>query len=115
MDHSILLENIDYYGIRGVAKDWFHSYLDNQKQCVACNRSHSSIKPISTGVAQESVSKPLLLLVYINDLFQCFKYSETYHFSHKTNMFQSKRSLEILVKRMDLHIKNLSHSSKLTN
>ena len=31
VDHNILLEKIDYYGIRGIAKDWFCSYVDNQK------------------------------------------------------------------------------------
>ena len=30
-DHNILLEKLDYYGIRGIAKDWFYSYVDNQK------------------------------------------------------------------------------------
>ena len=26
VDHNILLEKLYYYGIRGVVKDWFHSY-----------------------------------------------------------------------------------------
>ena len=34
VDHNILLENLDYYGMRGVAKDWFYSYLDNRKQYI---------------------------------------------------------------------------------
>ena len=29
VDHNILLQKLDYYGIRGVVKDWFYSYLDN--------------------------------------------------------------------------------------
>ena len=107
VDHNILLEKLDYYGIRGVAKDWFRSYLDNGKQYVTLNGSNSSIKPILTGVPQGSVLEPLLFLIYISDLCKCVKYSETYHFADDTNMLQSHSSLETLVKRMNLDLKNL--------
>ena len=40
VDHNILLENLDYYGIRGVAKDWFCSYLDNRKQYICHIKWH---------------------------------------------------------------------------
>ena len=29
VDHNLLLEKLDYYGIRGVPEDWFCSCLDN--------------------------------------------------------------------------------------
>ena len=95
-------------GIRGVAKDWFRFYLDNQKQHVTPNGSNSSIKPILTEMPQGYVLGPLLFLIYINDLCKCVKYSETYHFADDTNMLQSHSSLETLVKRMSLDLKSLS-------
>ena len=50
VDHNILLEKLDYYGIRGVAKEWFPSYLDNRKQYITLNGSNSSIKTIENGI-----------------------------------------------------------------
>ena len=56
----------------------------------------TSFKQISTGVPQGSVLGPLLLLVYINGLCRCVKYSEIYHFNDDTNIVQPHSSLEIL-------------------
>ena len=98
VDHNILLEKLDYYGIRGVAKDWFRSYLDNQKQYVTLNASNLSIKTTLTGMPQGSALGPLLFLIYINDLCKCVKYSETYHFADDTNMLLSHSSLKTLAK-----------------
>ena len=30
VDHNILLEKIQHYGIKGIAHKWFKSYLENQ-------------------------------------------------------------------------------------
>ena len=49
VDHTILLEKLDYYGTRGVAENWFESYLNNRKQFVTLSGSNSSLKPICPG------------------------------------------------------------------
>ena len=36
LEHTILLEKLHYYGIRGTAHDWFRSYLSNRKMRVKC-------------------------------------------------------------------------------
>ena len=37
IDHDILIKKLLKYGIRGVALDWFKSYLTDRKQFVQCN------------------------------------------------------------------------------
>ena len=37
VDHQILLKKVEYYGIRGLANNWFRSYLTNRQQLVSIN------------------------------------------------------------------------------
>ena len=68
LDHAILLDKLNYYGVRGVAYRLFHSYLSNRYQYVEYNGSISSTKVVDTGVPQGSTLGPLLFLISINNL-----------------------------------------------
>ena len=90
VNHQILLQKLDHYGIRGSALIWFESYLDNRRQYVYFNGESSDLKSISCGVPQGSVLGALLFLLYINDLPNISSLLDFYLFADDTNLYYDK-------------------------
>ena len=65
VNHEILIEKLQYYGIRGITNNWFRSYLTNRKQYVSINGYDSGVKLLHHGVPQGSVLGLLLFILYI--------------------------------------------------
>ena len=72
VDHQILLQKLHHYGIRGLAHNWFRSYLSNRQQFVFISGPSSELMSIKCGILQGSTLGPLLFLLYLNDLNSVF-------------------------------------------
>ena len=114
VDHSILLNKLNHYGIRGKANDWFKSYLKTRKQYVSILGFESKTENMEFGVPQGSVLGPLLFLIYINDLHVAIKYSIVHHFADDTNLLLKNKSLKQLQKHINIDLKYLVIGSRQT-
>ena len=112
VNHSILLEKLNHYGISGNSNAWFNSYLKDRQQFVSIDGEHSDLTTTEHGVPQGSVLGPLLFLVYINDLHQCIQNSNTFHFADDTNLLYvppDRIRNKNIVRRLNIDLKSLNY------
>ena len=107
VDHNILLDKLNNYGIRGVANDWFRSYLYQRKQFVQINYIKSTIKEVECGVPQGSTLGPLLFLVYINDMNTVFNQCIVRHFADDTNILFHSKKPKTIETVLNFELKNI--------
>jgi hypothetical protein len=62
VDHNILMNKINYYGVNGVIFSLIKSYLENIYQKVKFNNKLSKWRKINKGVPQGSILGPLFFL-----------------------------------------------------
>ena len=117
IDHNILLAKLEYYGARGIALEWFRSYLCNRSQFVMYRDTESLRRMVSCGVPQGSVLGPLLFILYTNDLPAVLKHSQCILFVDDITVCISGRYEPVLRQQIENDLASLTdwfHANKLS-
>ena len=95
IDHDILLKKLSAIGFSNHAIGWFKSYLSNRLFRVNLGNCYSDPSNITCGVPQGSILRPLLFLIYVNDMPQAVKSNLFLYVDDSCLIFQAKDFTEI--------------------
>lgn len=107
IDHSLLLNKLERYGVRGLALAWLQSYLSDRNQYVHVNNINSMEAKITHGVPQGSVLGPKLFIMYINEISEVLNKSQCILFADDTSLYCSGKDPELLLNTVETELKIL--------
>ena len=109
VNHNILLQKLENYGIRGLPLKWFTSYLHKRHQVVKLCNIYSDKLEIKCGVPQGSVLGPLLFLIYINDIYRTSNILKFHLFADDTSIFFSNKDVHTIKSVVNKELCSVSH------
>ena len=117
VNHRILLQKLNVYGIRANMLKWFESYLTGRSQYVVYDGIKSDIYNVTCGAPQGSILGPLLFILNMNDICNVSELLFTILYADDTCVLLSGKDLTKLIMVINAELKSLSawfRSNKLT-
>ena len=101
LDHNLLLNKMERYGIQGIILEWFKSNLSDRtliaKVMDQTNTVHySTQQSISYGMAQGSCLGPLLFVIFCNDIHHLDLFRKLILFADDTTLINTDKSTKYL-------------------
>ena len=73
-----------------------YSYLKNRIQRIQINNKFSSLKEVIAGFPQDSIDRPLLFNLFINDLFLFICFSTFSNYADDNNLFATRTDIQLI-------------------
>ena len=109
IDHNILSHKLEHYGFRGIALEWFKSYLENRKQFVRYKSCDSAFKCITCGVPQGSILGPLLFILYVNDIVTATSLFDIILFADDTTLLYSDPDIASKINTINIELTEINN------
>ena len=101
IDHELLIAKLAAYGLGWDALKPIKNYLTKRKQRVKINGSYSTYRDVNIGVPQGSVLGPLLLTIFINDIFLLVQHTSVCNYADDTTSYACNSDLDTIINRLE--------------
>ena len=108
VNFDILFDKLEHYDVCGIALNWIKDCFSRKSQFGQFNEHCSNCYSIKCGVSQGSILRPLLFLLYINDLSNVSNILDIILFADDTNIFFSYRDQNYLVETINSEMNMLT-------
>ena len=85
INHKILLDKLELYGVGEDARAWIKDYLEGRSQYMKVGAASSRWRTVNCGVLQGSVFGPLLYTIYVNDMTEAVRENDCPDVTHTNN------------------------------
>ena len=107
-NYGRLLSKLELYGIKSKELLWFQGYLFSRQQSIAFEHTYSSKQYITRSVTQGSILRPLLFVLYVNDLHLRLKQCNVLMYADDTVIYHASSDSKIIESAINRDITKLA-------